>query len=145
MWPVPLQLSMRNVVLGCYLKLFLFLFLFFFSMVSSYLVHHGYCATATAFARMTETTIQEEQASIKNRQSKVNFFSPLASLPAPESVAHSFSGCQESSLTLSLPSWRPACWLQFLLPSFIRCSTGSQWPQPSQSSLPNITHYESQA
>lgn len=66
---------MRNVVLGCYLKLFLFLF--FFSMVSSYLVHHGYCATATAFARMTETTIQEEQASIKNRQSKVNFFLPL--------------------------------------------------------------------
>uniref|UniRef100_A0A4X2M223 RAN binding protein 10 n=1 Tax=Vombatus ursinus TaxID=29139 RepID=A0A4X2M223_VOMUR len=38
------------------------------NMVSSYLVHHGYCATATAFARMTETTIQEEQASIKNRQ-----------------------------------------------------------------------------
>lgn len=41
-------------------------------MVSSYLVHHGYCATATAFARMTETPIQEEQASIKNRQSKVD-------------------------------------------------------------------------
>uniref|UniRef100_A0A8C0L172 RAN binding protein 10 n=1 Tax=Canis lupus dingo TaxID=286419 RepID=A0A8C0L172_CANLU len=38
------------------------------NMVSSYLVHHGYCATATAFARMTETPIQEEQASIKNRQ-----------------------------------------------------------------------------
>ncbi|XP_074058327.1 ran-binding protein 10 isoform X1 [Macrotis lagotis] len=38
------------------------------NMVSSYLVHHGYCATATAFARMTETTIQEEQTSIKNRQ-----------------------------------------------------------------------------
>uniref|UniRef100_A0A6I8PJT8 RAN binding protein 10 n=1 Tax=Ornithorhynchus anatinus TaxID=9258 RepID=A0A6I8PJT8_ORNAN len=38
------------------------------NMVSSYLVHHGYCATATAFARITETTIQEEQTSIKNRQ-----------------------------------------------------------------------------
>ncbi|XP_066569655.1 ran-binding protein 10 [Amia ocellicauda] len=38
------------------------------NMVSSYLVHHGYCATATAFARATETMIQEEQASIKNRQ-----------------------------------------------------------------------------
>ncbi|MED6293883.1 Ran-binding protein 10, partial [Characodon lateralis] len=37
-------------------------------MVSSYLVHHGYCATATAFARATETTIQEDQMSIKNRQ-----------------------------------------------------------------------------
>ncbi|KAM9807952.1 ran-binding protein 10 [Neosynchiropus ocellatus] len=38
------------------------------NMVSSYLVHHGYCATATAFARATETTIQEDPASIKNRQ-----------------------------------------------------------------------------
>lgn len=42
-----------------------------FSMVSSYLVHHGYCATATAFARATETKIQEDQASIKNRQSEL--------------------------------------------------------------------------
>lgn len=41
-----------------------------FSMVSSYLVHHGYCATATAFARATETDIQEDQSSIKNRQSE---------------------------------------------------------------------------
>ncbi|XP_053283308.1 ran-binding protein 10 isoform X2 [Pleuronectes platessa] len=38
------------------------------NMVSSYLVHHGYCATATAFARATETLIQEDQTSIKNRQ-----------------------------------------------------------------------------
>ncbi|XP_029951928.1 ran-binding protein 10 [Salarias fasciatus] len=38
------------------------------NMVSSYLVHHGYCATATAFARATETMIQEDQTSIKNRQ-----------------------------------------------------------------------------
>lgn len=41
-----------------------------YSMVSSYLVHHGYCATAMAFARATETMIQEDQTSIKNRQSK---------------------------------------------------------------------------
>ncbi|XP_077452311.1 ran-binding protein 10 [Stigmatopora argus] len=38
------------------------------NMVSSYLVHHGYYATATAFARATETMIQEDQTSIKNRQ-----------------------------------------------------------------------------
>ncbi|XP_069709811.1 ran-binding protein 9 isoform X3 [Phaenicophaeus curvirostris] len=37
-------------------------------MVSSYLVHHGYCATAEAFARSTEETVLEELASIKNRQ-----------------------------------------------------------------------------
>uniref|UniRef100_A0A672S833 Ran-binding protein 10-like n=1 Tax=Sinocyclocheilus grahami TaxID=75366 RepID=A0A672S833_SINGR len=38
------------------------------NMVSSYLVHHGYCATAMTFARATETMIQEDQTSIKNRQ-----------------------------------------------------------------------------
>ncbi|XP_053554119.1 ran-binding protein 10 isoform X3 [Bombina bombina] len=38
------------------------------NMVSSYLVHHGYCSTATSFARVTETSIPEEQNSIKNRQ-----------------------------------------------------------------------------
>uniref|UniRef100_A0A8C1HF13 RAN binding protein 10 n=1 Tax=Cyprinus carpio carpio TaxID=630221 RepID=A0A8C1HF13_CYPCA len=38
------------------------------NMVSSYLVHHGYCATAMAFSRATETMIQEDQTSIKNRQ-----------------------------------------------------------------------------
>uniref|UniRef100_A0A8C4VLN5 RAN binding protein 9 n=1 Tax=Gopherus evgoodei TaxID=1825980 RepID=A0A8C4VLN5_9SAUR len=37
-------------------------------MVSSYLVHHGYCATAEAFARSTDQTVLEELASIKNRQ-----------------------------------------------------------------------------
>lgn len=63
-----------SALLGVTLSSFYF---YFFSMVSSYLVHHGYCATATAFARMTETTIQEEQASIKNRQSKVNFSLPM--------------------------------------------------------------------
>lgn len=61
---------------------------FFPSMVSSYLVHHGYCATATAFARMTETTIQEEQASIKNRQSKVNV--PLPCLLTCPLICSSF-------------------------------------------------------
>ncbi|KAE8597981.1 hypothetical protein XENTR_v10016662 [Xenopus tropicalis] len=37
-------------------------------MVSSYLVHHGYCSTAEAFAKSTDQTVQEELASIKNRQ-----------------------------------------------------------------------------
>lgn len=43
----------------------------FYRMVSSYLVHHGYCATAEAFARSTDQTVLEELASIKNRQSKL--------------------------------------------------------------------------
>ncbi|KAL4623384.1 ran-binding protein 9, partial [Arapaima gigas] len=37
-------------------------------MVASYLVHHGYCATAEAFARSTNQAVHEELASIKNRQ-----------------------------------------------------------------------------
>ncbi|KAJ8272923.1 hypothetical protein GJAV_G00095020 [Gymnothorax javanicus] len=37
-------------------------------MVASYLVHHGYCATAEAFAKSTDQAVQEELASIKNRQ-----------------------------------------------------------------------------
>ncbi|XP_072013894.1 ran-binding protein 9-like [Amphiura filiformis] len=37
-------------------------------LVSTYLVHHGYCATAECFARHTGQTIAEELASIKNRQ-----------------------------------------------------------------------------
>ena len=42
-------------------------------MVSTYLVHHGYCATAEAFARGTGQAFDEEITSIKNRQSKNDF------------------------------------------------------------------------
>jgi len=37
-------------------------------IVSTYLVHHGYCATAEAFAKSTGQSFTEELASIKNRQ-----------------------------------------------------------------------------
>jgi hypothetical protein len=40
-------------------------------MVSTYLVHHGYCATAEAFARATGQVFDEEITSIKSRQSKL--------------------------------------------------------------------------
>eukprot|EP00112_Aurelia_sp_Birch-Aquarium-sp1_P011055 Seg2333.2 transcript_id=Seg2333.2/GoldUCD/mRNA.D3Y31 product="Ran-binding protein 9" protein_id=Seg2333.2/GoldUCD/D3Y31 len=39
-------------------------------VVSTYLVHHGYCQTAEAFAKSTGQSITEELASIKNRQRK---------------------------------------------------------------------------
>ena len=39
-------------------------------IVSTYLVHHGYCATAEAFAKSTGQSFTEELASIKNRQSE---------------------------------------------------------------------------
>ncbi|KAK2189475.1 hypothetical protein NP493_106g07006 [Ridgeia piscesae] len=37
-------------------------------IVSTYLVHHGYCATAESFARNTDQGFEEELKSIKNRQ-----------------------------------------------------------------------------
>ena len=40
------------------------------SIVSTYLVHHGYCATAESFARHTGQSFGEELTSIKNRQRK---------------------------------------------------------------------------
>ena len=39
-------------------------------MVQTYLVHHGYCATAEAFANSTGIGIEEDLASIRSRQSK---------------------------------------------------------------------------
>ncbi|CAH1954721.1 unnamed protein product [Acanthoscelides obtectus] len=37
-------------------------------MVSTYLIHHGYCNTAEAFAQITEQPFNEDMTSIKNRQ-----------------------------------------------------------------------------
>ncbi|CAH0549996.1 unnamed protein product [Brassicogethes aeneus] len=37
-------------------------------MVSTYLIHHGYCNTAEAFAQITDQPFQEDVLSIKNRQ-----------------------------------------------------------------------------
>ena len=39
-------------------------------MVLDYLVHYGYCNTAQLFATATGQQIEEEVASIRNRQSK---------------------------------------------------------------------------
>ena len=38
--------------------------------MSTYLVHHGYSATAEVFAQTTGQPISEDLASIKNRQSR---------------------------------------------------------------------------
>lgn len=43
-------------------------------MVSTYLVHQGFCATAEAFISQTDQSFEEEIASIKNRQSNYNLF-----------------------------------------------------------------------
>ena len=40
-------------------------------MVLDYLVHYGYCNTAQVFANATGQQVEEEVASIRNRQSKV--------------------------------------------------------------------------
>jgi hypothetical protein len=40
-------------------------------LISTYLVHHGYSATAEAFAKSVGHVFEEELASIRNRQSKL--------------------------------------------------------------------------
>ena len=40
-------------------------------MVLDYLVHYGYCNTAQVFATATGQHVEEEVASIRNRQSKM--------------------------------------------------------------------------
>lgn len=51
---------------------FCFVFPFSFCrIVSTYLVHHGFCSTAEAFARSAGQSFEEEITSIKNRQSKL--------------------------------------------------------------------------
>lgn len=47
-------------------------------MVSTYLVHHGYCATAEAFANSTGQVFEEDYNSIKNRQSKCSHLLRIA-------------------------------------------------------------------
>ena len=46
-----------------------------FSMVSTYLIHHGYFSTAEAFSHITEEPLNEDLTSIKNRQSKYLYLS----------------------------------------------------------------------
>ena len=40
------------------------------NLVLGYLVHHGYCDTAAAFAKTTSQTLEEDWVSISNRQSQ---------------------------------------------------------------------------
>lgn len=54
--------------------------LFYYRMVSTYLVHHGYCATAEAFAHGTGQVFDEEITSIKNRQRECSFTDFIISL-----------------------------------------------------------------
>ncbi|KAI4466693.1 ran binding protein 9-related [Holotrichia oblita] len=48
-------------------------------MVSTYLVHHGYCNTAEAFAHITDQPFTEDLTSIKNRQSEYNILYGVSS------------------------------------------------------------------
>jgi len=48
------------------------MFLFVCRMVMSYLVHHGYCSTAEAFAKTCGQIVAEDLVSMQNRQSKFN-------------------------------------------------------------------------
>ena len=47
---------------------------FCFRIVSTYLVHHGYCSTAESFCKATSQPIDEDISSIKHRQRKFQEF-----------------------------------------------------------------------
>lgn len=87
-------------------------------MIATYLVHHGYCATAEAFARSTGQEFGEEVASIKNRQRKFNF-----SNTSPNSSNNIFYISKESNAWYWVDGWakqlRPhrPCTLRFLTPA----------------------------
>ena len=65
--------SLRVCIIYTEQTQYMIVFLYFHiivRIVSTYLVHHGYCATAEAFAKSTGQSFTEELASIKNRQSE---------------------------------------------------------------------------
>lgn len=59
---------MQNLLFTQYCFSFLFK-----RIVQTYLVHHGYCSAAEAFALSTGQAFTEDRISIKNRQRKYRF------------------------------------------------------------------------
>uniref|UniRef100_A0A2M3Z038 Putative ran-binding protein n=1 Tax=Anopheles braziliensis TaxID=58242 RepID=A0A2M3Z038_9DIPT len=69
-------------------------------MVSSYLVHHGYSATAEAFARTTGQPMQEDMTSIKNRQKIIKLVLSGRMGQAIEQTIRLYPGLLESNQNL---------------------------------------------
>ncbi|KAG5848482.1 hypothetical protein ANANG_G00098910 [Anguilla anguilla] len=100
------------------------------NMVSSYLVHHGYCATATAFARATETMIQEEQTSIKNRQR-------IQKLVLAGRVGEAIDATQQ--LYPGLLEHNPNLLFMLKCRQFVEMVNGSDGESPSLSRIPSLS------
>ncbi|XP_055626238.1 ran-binding protein 9 [Toxorhynchites rutilus septentrionalis] len=69
-------------------------------MVSSYLVHHGYSSSAETFARSTGQTMQEDIASIKNRQKIIKLVLSGRMGQAIEQTIRLYPGLLESNQNL---------------------------------------------
>jgi len=69
-------------------------------MVSTYLVHHGYCATAEAFANGTGQVFDEEITSIKNRQRILKLVLAGRMGEAIETTSRLYPGLLEHNLNL---------------------------------------------
>uniref|UniRef100_A0A1Q3F736 Protein in spla and the ryanodine receptor n=1 Tax=Culex tarsalis TaxID=7177 RepID=A0A1Q3F736_CULTA len=69
-------------------------------MVSSYLVHHGYSSTADTFARTTGQSLQEDMASIKNRQKIIKLVLSGRMGQAIEQTVRLYPGLLESNQNL---------------------------------------------
>lgn len=69
-------------------------------MVSSYLVHHGYSSTADTFARTTGQSLQEDIASIKNRQKIIKLVLSGRMGQAIEQTVRLYPGLLESNQNL---------------------------------------------
>ncbi|XP_018909069.1 ran-binding protein 9 isoform X2 [Bemisia tabaci] len=69
-------------------------------MVSTYLVHHGYCATAEAFARGSGQPFEEEITSIKNRQKILKLVLAGRMGEAIETTSRLYPGLLESNRNL---------------------------------------------
>lgn len=69
-------------------------------MVSSYLVHHGYSSTADTFARTTGQSLQEDMASIKNRQKIIKLVLSGRMGQAIEQTLRLYPGLLESNQNL---------------------------------------------
>ncbi|XP_015368732.1 PREDICTED: ran-binding protein 9 [Diuraphis noxia] len=72
----------------------------FHKMVSTYLVHQGFCATAEAFISQTDQSFEEEIASIKNRQKILKLVSTGRMGEAIEMTNKLYPGLLESNRNL---------------------------------------------
>ncbi|XP_046687639.1 LOW QUALITY PROTEIN: ran-binding protein 9-like [Homalodisca vitripennis] len=106
-------------------------------MVSTYLVHHGYCATAEAFANGTGQVFDEEITSIKNRQRILKLVLAGRMGEAIETTSRLYPGLLEHNLNLLfMLKCRQFVEMVNGSDSEVRCSSRSHFSPPPRPSTP---------